>query len=240
MSEVAIEAAEADNSIVDLLREIDPFGDLPAGALMAVAEISDIRSYAAGETIYSPGQCDGSELLIVASGALKAMVSDDASGAMMIEALETGCIYGIAAAIADAADPQNDGLTITAEEDAQVIAVQSQAFRSVVAQRPSLTRTLMHYFAAQLAGAQFTLVEQETAPETRVYAALLEYVVRDPVTAQWRIEKMPKHREIAEKTNVEESAVASAVAELIQDNVAQRDYPGLIIINLDQLNRLAQ
>ncbi|MEL7486854.1 MAG: Crp/Fnr family transcriptional regulator, partial [Pseudomonadota bacterium] len=214
MSDVAVAVQNSEHSTLDFLRDIEPFSELPEGALAAVVEISDYREYAAGETIYSPGQCDGSEILIVVDGSLKAMSADLETGAMMIDAIVAGCIFGIASAVADAQDAQADRLTLTAETDASVIAVQSAAFRSVVAQRPSLTRTLMQYFAAQLAGASFQVVEQETAPETRVYAALLEYIERDAVTAQWRIGKMPKHRELSEKTGADESVVASAVADL--------------------------
>ena len=239
MSELAIASQDSVVSTHGLLSGVYPFSELPEAAVVAVAEIGEVRDYAPGETIYAAGQYDGDELMVVVDGEVKAALVDIASGSMFVENLEAGAIFGIAATVADVEDPQAERMTLTAECDTQIIAIQSAAFRSVVAQRPSLTRVLMHYFAERLAGASLSVVDQEGAPETRVYAALLEYVERDAVTAQWRIAKMPKHRELSDKADADEAIVASAVAELIQTNVAQRDYPGLIIIDLDQLKRLA-
>ena len=50
---------------------------------------------------------------------------------------------------------------------------------------------------------------------------------------------MPKHRELAERAGVEEAEAASAVAALIQDGVARRDYPALVINDIRRLSDLA-
>ena len=68
---------------------------------------------------------------------------------------------------------------------------------------------------------------------------LLECVARDPLSGVWRIEKMPKHRELADRAGVDEASAAGAVASLIQEGVAQRDYPGLVINDMSRLNTLA-
>ena len=230
--------AESDNA-QSLIAAVSPFSDLPAAVSDAIAEVSQIRTYASGETIYALGQYDGSEIFIVSEGAIKATLADPETGAMMINVINSGEIFGLAAAIAGDEDIETDKLTLTADGDATVVAVEVEAFTVIVAQRPSLTRNLMHHFARALSGSRFQGVSQESSPERSIYAALMEYVERDAVTAGWRITKMPKHRELAEKVDADESLVASAVAQLIQDGVAQRDYPGLIISDIGQLNRLA-
>jgi CRP-like cAMP-binding protein len=130
------------------------------------------------------------------------------------------------------------GVSITAERDSVIVAVDSLVLRETAAQRPSLTRNLMEYFARRLLrGATPT---DEGSHERRVYAALSSYIERDAVSAEWRIPRMPKHRELAERADVDEADAASAVARLIQSGVARRDYPGLIIDDISQLNRLAR
>ena len=98
----------------------------------------------------------------------------------------------------------------------------------------------MHCFAASLSKAGFQAPPQESSPERRIFAALLEYVERDAVNGDWRISRMPKHRELAEKAGVDEAATAGAIAQLIQDGVARRDYPGLVIEDMAQLSRLTR
>ena len=63
---------------------------------------------------------------------------------------------------------------------------------------------------------------------------------RDLVSGAWRIEKMPKHREVAQLAGVDEADAASAIAYVIQEGVARRDYPGLIIDDIARLNHLAE
>ena len=53
------------------------------------------------------------------------------------------------------------------------------------------------------------------------------------------IKRMPKHRELADEAGVEESFAANAVATLIQEGVARREYPGLLIDDMSRLNQLA-
>jgi len=239
MAETNISTDAGSEGAESLIAAVPPFSDLPAAVSDAIGEVSQIRSYAAGETIYAVGQYDGSEIFIVAEGSIKATLADPETGAMMINVINAGEILGLAAAIAGDDDVEADKLTLTADGDAKIVAVEVEAFRVIVAQRPSLTRNLMHHFARALSGSRFQDVSQESSPERSIYAALMEYVERDAVTADWRIARMPKHRELAEKVDTEESLVASAVAQLIQDGVAERDYPGLIISDIGQLNRLA-
>ena len=239
MSATTIETSASADVILPSIASIPPFKDLPEAVLSAVAEVATVRRCAENETLYAFGQYDGGELFVGAEGALKVSLADPDTGAMMIDIVKDGQIFGLAAAVAGATEQNCDKLTITSEEEALVLAIEVQAFRVIVAQRPSLTRNLMHHFAQTLAGERFTVAAEESSPQRRIYAALMEYVERDAVNADWRIAKMPKHRELAEKADVDETLVANAVAQLIQDEVARRDYPGLVISDISQLNKLA-
>ena len=124
--------------------------------------------------------------------------------------------------------------------DTDVVTLDAEAFRELFQRRPALTRALAQYFARALVMERSQLSPEDLSPERRVFAALLEFVERDAVTGAWRVARMPKHRELAEKADADEAAAASAIAHLIQEGVARRDYPGLIIDDISQLNALAR
>lgn len=222
----------------ETLKTVAPFNTLPDAVLEAVSEISELRSYLAGEVVFALGQFDGSEFFLVRSGRLRASCADAESGSMLFEDFGKGQLFGLAEAVASDENPRAGALTLAVEEDADLIAIDAAGFRAIVGQRPSLTRSLMQYFAAALVRAS-SPAPAESSAERRVFAALIEYVERDAVSGDWRVPKMPKHRELAEKAGADETAAASAVAQLIQQGVARRDYPGLVIADMAGLTRLA-
>lgn len=227
-----------ETSAADAIRSALPFKDLPDQVIAALAEASSVRNYAAGETVFAMGQFDGSEFLIVRSGKVKAAHSDRNSGAMLIEELSSGAIFGLPSAVLGDEERQTAGVSLTAERDSEVVAVDSEILREIASQRPTVARNLMIYFAKRLLGGARAAGEE--LPERRVYAALAAYIERDAVAGDWRIPKMPKHRELADRADVEEAEAASAVAKLIQSGIARRNYPGLIIDDMAQLNRLSR
>ncbi len=231
-------AEPALSPVASAIAAADPFHDLPDQVISALAEAASLRTYAAGETIFAMGQYDGTEFLIVRTGKIKTSYADPKTGAMLFEETPTGEILGLAIAATGGDASRAGGMSLTAERESEIVAVDAQAFREIVAQRPSLTRNLMLYFARRLSG-ETNAGAEETSPERRVYAALAGYVERDAVNAEWRISRMPKHRELADRADVDEAEAANAVAKLIQSGVARRNYPGLVIDDIAQLNRLA-
>jgi CRP-like cAMP-binding protein len=214
------------------------FRDLPEQVVSALADASSIRDYSAGETIFAMGQFDGSEFLIVHSGKVKASHADSKTSAMMFEEISAGETFGLPMAAIGGETRLAAGISLTAERDSKVVAIDAETLREMTTQRPSLTRNLMVYFARRLLGDDRSA--EENSPERRVYAALCSYIERDAVNAEWRIARMPKHRELADRADVDEADAASAVAKLIQSGIARRNYPGLIIDDIGQLNRLAR
>ena len=239
MSAASVQAVVSEDSHLNTLATIPPFQDLPDAVLSLLCEHSERRSYGAGQTVFSLGQFDGAEFLVLLSGRLRVSVIDGTTGAMLIEEIAERGIFGleIALTLPDASLFQQ--IAVTAEQDCNIIALDAAEFKALAAGRPSLMRNIAVYLAEQLVGQRFRAVTPQAAPERRVYSALLECVARDAVTGHWRINKMPKHRELADRAGVEEADAADAVATLILDGVAQRDYPGLIINDMPRLNQLA-
>lgn len=221
----------------DLLAGAPLFADLPAGDLDAVAQAAGARRFGAGETVFSTGQYDGSEIIYVASGAMKSAGADPRTGSMVVETIGAGAFFGLALAALPPEGCRLNEATITAEADTLAVFIDAEAMRALVAQSPMLARAmLLHFAKAALGGGS----AEESGPERRVFAAIASLVKRDAVAATWRIDRMPKHRDLADLAHVAESDAANAVARLIASGVARRDYPGLIIDDMGQLNRLAR
>lgn len=225
------------------LRCADVFHDISDDLMNEIAEIATEHAYDEGETIYSFGQFDGSEFFVVLSGRLDVSQNDPSSGEMLIDHYAEGDVFALAEAMVDEArraslsDPA--GLTLLAATDMRVAAIDAFAFCELVEKRPALTRRLMTYFAAKLAR-RHQRTASDAAPQRRVYASLLKLVRRDAASGIWRIDQMPKHRELAQLAGAEEPVAANAIAQIIQDKIARRDYPGLVIDDMAALNRLAE
>jgi hypothetical protein len=100
-------------------------------------------------------------------------------------------------------------------------------------------RNVAHYLADALRAQRFKTTVPQPAPQQRIFAELLKFVARNGLSGEGRIERMPKHRELADAAGVEEAEAAGAVAALIQEGVARREYPGLVICDCDRLSKLA-
>lgn len=234
-------ATPSDAAIVDLSLETIPlFSDLPDAVLSKLENSSDKRRYSAGQTVYSMGQYDCSEFFVILSGVLRVSVLDGETGAMQIESLGPSTIFGLEAALSERPADEFQRLGVNADNDVELLAIDAEAFRELASSRPTLMRNIATFFAAELSAMRFKTMPTEAAPEQRVYAALLEHVKRDGIANSWRIEKMPKHRELADQSGVDEVDAANAVARLIQDGIAQRDYPGLVIRDYEKLKQLAK
>lgn len=233
----------SDNSEVsaaarDALSSCALFQGLSGAIVDQIGEHTSIRRFERGETIVSPGQFDGAELLFVAAGALKVTRADPANGSMVVETIAAGVFYALELGVLPLDAVRYAGVTISAESASEIAFIDAEAFRTLVAQRPLLARALLLHFANASIGAGASA--SEAAPDRRVFAAIASLVRRDAVEATWRIAKMPKHRDLADLAHVAENEAANAVAHLIASGVARRDYPGLVIEDMAQLNRLAR
>jgi CRP-like cAMP-binding protein len=234
------EADKKHDAARTLLAGAPLFADLPEAIIEAIAEQSNLRHFERGEAVLSPGQFDGAEFLYLASGRLKASRADPATGSMVVESISQGSFFALTLAVLPADEAGFSNLTILAETAVDAVFVEVEAFRALVAQRPLLARCLLLHFARVAAGGGAGPQAAEASPDRRVFAAVASLVRRDAVEGAWRINRMPKHRDLAEIADVAEADAASAVARLIASGVARRDYPGLVIDDMAQLNRLAR
>ncbi len=239
MSATAINLSAPSDDPLESLAALPLFRDLSAKILSAIRENIDVRCYEAGQTVYTLGQFDGSEFFVVISGGMKVSIIEPETGAMLIEEIGEGAIFAMELAFGSAASDAFQQVSVMAEDDLEVMAIEAEPFFLLASQRPSLMRNIAAHFAGELAARRFRNMAAEAAPEQRVLTVLLQYVERDAISGHWRVPLMPKHRALAEEAGVEEAASAAAVAMLIQEGIARRDYPGLIIDDMSRLNEFA-
>lgn len=222
---------------MDALRAV--FAGVGPDALIALGEGVDRRDYADGAQIYAAGQYEAGEALLVLAGAVRVTRIDATSGAMTVERRHVGETFGLAYAVSGAC-PHADSLSINAEGDACVLALDGEALVRCARAHSSLCAFLMETFAAEIAAAPLAGAPAGASPAQRVYAELLSYI--EPCADRpgaGVIAKLPKHRQLAERTGTEEIDVAKAVADLIREGVAKRRYPGLSVDDVSLLERLA-
>lgn len=230
---------DPEDSVEKALQQAPLFQDLPPAVLKRLQESSERRHYGAGQTMFSLGQYDGAEFFVVIAGVLRLNIVHAGSGEIVIEDFEAHSIFGLEAALCEDSEDICRSLAVTAHHDLEVLALDMGAFRKLAAARPSLMRNIAGYLARETANLRYRTAPAKAAPEQRIFTALLDFVRQDPSSGDWRIERMPKHRELAEIAGVDEPSAAGAVASLIQDGVAQRDYPGLIINDIRRLSKLS-
>ncbi len=216
-----------------------PFSGLSKAIIDAIVENSIARHYGAGQTVYSVGQYDGGDVFVVANGKMRVSVIDAESGSIMIDDFVAGGSFAVDLTFTGDENTVFQRLSVTAEKDLSLVMIDAEALRSLASQRPSLMRNLARSFATELSARRFNADAVQVAPQQRVITELLKFIERDEIAGVWRVPKMPKHRELADLADVEESVAAGAVAALIQEGVAQRDYPGLIVNDMTRLNQLA-
>lgn len=239
MSATPVMLSEPQGDVESLLPNAPLFQDVAHAAVKAAAECSELRRYASGQTVYSMGQYDGSEFFVVLSGRMRVSLADIETGSMIIEEFSAGQVFALELVFGGVEQDIVQKISITAEDNLALAAIDIEVFKGIAASRPTLMRNIAAHLANDLAARRFKNTTLETAPEQRVFAALLKFVERDRESGEWRVPRMPKHRELADEAGVEEAVTASAVAMLIQEGVARRDYPGLLINDMGRLNQLA-
>ncbi len=239
MSALPVSSMDQELDFADALASFSIFKDLPEAVTAAIKKNAHHRYYDPGHTVFTNGQFDASEFFVILSGKFRLSLVEPISGAVMIEEFAEGSIFGLELSVSDEEYDFCEHLSATAEGKLEVLAIDSAMFKKLASNRPSLMRNIATYIAAELSSVRFDPARSEAAPHQRVYAALLDFVERDAASGQWRIQQMPKHRQLADKANVEEVVTADAVANLIQEGIAQREYPGMIINDMSRLNELA-
>ena len=232
-----------DNSVSDLvpsLRAFKPFSILPEAVINAIAEIADLRHYTSGQTILASGEALGEEVFILAEGNATLTSTNAQSGELTVNQLNCAQSFGLELVLADRTLNQNSDKTLTADDNTTVWVFETPALKALIQARPSLAKSLLTHFANELVTIRFGQENSARPPESYVCEHLLNLVQRDDINGTWFIETLPRHRELAEITGIDEAEVAATVAALIRNKSAERHYPGLIIRDMKAIEDMAR
>lgn len=210
------------------------FAPLAPGRLNALARRARLIRLDAGETAaLGP---DGSELALVAEGHARYGVSGGTQGVIAFEDIAPGGIAGLAAALSRPA--QDHAAALTSQQGALALILSAEPVLAAITSNAQSALKLAQHLAEMLSARLHIATEQSNGPYQRVYRDLLKRAA-PAGGALWRVDPLPRHRELAAEAGVGEADAAAAVAHLLQLGLARRKYPGLEITDHAGLARLA-
>ncbi|WP_306252207.1 Crp/Fnr family transcriptional regulator [Parvularcula sp. IMCC14364] len=224
----------------DALLAFDSFNILPESSLAILADHTCKRAFGAGETVFAMSQYDGGEIFCIVSGQASLTTMSPSTGALSVEQMSAGQVFGLEYVLGEF-DQQDLQVGLTAMSELEILKVDGEQVLDLVKRKPVVARAFLVNFARQLLNDRRGAEEHHDDPCKRIYRALFDMLERDErqFTPLWHISAMPKHRELAEVAGTSEAEVAEIVAKLISQNIAQRNYPGLIITDYSRFHSLA-
>ena len=220
------------------LAKIECFSELPVPVLQKITASAQVRTLLANETLYTIGQYDAFECIAIRHGSVKITRASRTNGDMSIEVVGAGGVIGLDMVLADNRDV-GSAIAIEALEETSFIGIESDVLLEAISESLEATAAFVRYFACLSIEASFSEVDAVGA-QGRIFSALLAMVERSELqTGGYYIAEMPKHRELAEIAGVTDVEAAEAVATLLRQGIATRDYPGLKIENYLALEKLA-
>ncbi|MGV6800364.1 MAG: Crp/Fnr family transcriptional regulator [bacterium] len=198
-----------------------------------------IKTFPAGETVYTIGQNDGLDVMFLIDGEARLTQTSENGSGMSVEMLQSGDAVGLEWAISRHSD-QALKTSLDAESDLSLVLLETQMITQAVQKNPRFARTLLAYFAEKILTQRTDKISSEDSIKDRLYHVLFDMLTQDQVNNYWQIESMPKHRELSELTGATEREAAEVVASLISDGIARRNYPGLIVTDYPAFYALAK
>jgi CRP-like cAMP-binding protein len=226
------------------LREIRIFTDLSPKELALLASECNWRKFARGDIIVSAGQgMQKGDVWLVARGAVRLARSTGPDGRIAYSDIDAGGQFGEMSLFG----VDDLGLTVMAREDCVLAVMPESVFVELLGREESVSRALLTQYARLLRQRDAASVAASTTlPGTtgtqRIYGELLALAEPRLATGEAKsglfIARLPRHRELADRLSTTEEVVAGAIADLIRLGVAEREYPGLLIIDEAALRNL--
>ncbi|HAC57261.1 MAG TPA: hypothetical protein DCF73_02770 [Rhodobiaceae bacterium] len=217
---------------------------LPRELALLAAEC-EWRSVEQGEILFNidqGGDFDG--VTFVVAGSVRLARGIGAAGRIFYTDVNAGGQFGEMAAFGVA----EEGISAVAREDGMVATLSGKRFVELLSREESVSRALLCQYAQRLraremSGGPAERGATEGTGAQRIYGELLalaEPQLSDDGRDCLRIARLPRHRELAARVDTTEEVVARAIAELVREGIALRDYPGLIVADEARLRALCQ
>lgn len=217
-------------SIIDVLVRCPLLSGLTDEELTALAEASNLRSYAAGESLFWEGD-PAMGLLVIATGRVKIFVLSPSSGREMVLSMEHQ--YGAVAELV-ALDGGPYPASAEAVEPTDVVVIEEESFQRVLRQHPTIALHLMRTLGRRLRRL-VALIEQISFKEVvhRLAAYLLEEA-RAGLPLQ-----LETNAVIATKLGTVPELVSRNLGRIHAGGAVQMDGRTIVAIDVERLAELA-
>lgn len=217
------------------IRQLDCFAGCDASVVMALLPHADLIQYQAGDTIIALGQYDGAALFGLAAGEARLTKATAATGDIDVQDVDPGKLIGLAPVLAGyGLGPQ--ALSLVATTDLSMVLIDASGLMGLAHENMDVAKPLLRHCAAELVRSEAPM-DEEIGPERRVYRHVLGLVERRGEA--FIVPQMPRHAALGEMAGAPDRVAAAAVAHLISTKIAHREFPGLVIAEMESLRALA-
>lgn len=226
----------ADFSHTGSLAGIRILSSLAPRELALLAVECEWRSTPRNEIILNQAQGDALDgVVFVVEGSVRLSRTMGSAGRIAYTDVLAGGQFGETAAFGVA----ETDLMAVAREDCLIALLSEPRFLDLLSREESVSRSLLCQYARLLRAKEAGAPAPETGGAStegtgaqRVYRELLSLAEPhggDASGERLRIDRLPRHRALAARVDTTEEVVVCAIADLVRQGIASRDYPGLII-----------
>lgn len=206
------------------------FCDIPLHhpACQALAEASQLRSIAAGETLIKQGDRAGPVYLVL-SGHLRAVKYSENGHKIWLSDIGKGGLVGEV----DALTKRGRSSFVDAYSDSQLLGITQQVFDDLSLVYAEISRAVSRMLAHRLADTSNQLTELTTlSVRHRLHSELKRLGERDPDNYELlNIPTMPAVIALAERIHTSRESASRALSELERLGIVQRVEEGAIVID---------
>lgn len=192
-------------------------------------------AYGPGDLVGGPGSMEAA-VGFVAHGTVRVSSPPDRHGDVAYQDVHAGGLIGHLEALAG----EVPRLSAVAQSNVRLYVTSAEAFETTLENNPALALVILRSMADDTMAQKPRTPPRPDESSHRLYAELLRMAEAGACdSGTLLISRLPRHRELADWTGLDESAVAAALANLVKSGCAERRYPGLVILDGDRLRHLA-
>ncbi len=220
------------------LSTIEPFRDLPAADLDAMAQRCRWRRYGAGQQVVGH-QEESRDVFFVVSGRVRVTLISVSGKEVTFRDLNAGEMFGELAAI----DGQPRSANVIALTDTLIASLSGEAFWQVLREQPEVAAVTLKRLVANVRDLSERVFEFSTLTvNNRIQAELLRLALAHLQDDAERagIAPAPTHAENANRVSTHREAVTRELSRLAQAGVVERRSGKLLVLDVARLRRMVE
>jgi len=225
--------------LVEYLKKIPLFSHLHDGQLKEIAARCRNVLYKKGDVVFHKTD-PGTDLYIVNSGKLSAILSNEEGGEMVLAQFEKGAFFGELSLL----DGKGRSATVIADKDSELAMLKQNVFLDLVLKNPRIAAELTTTLVGRIRKAYGTIESLAfLAVGERLTRTLLDGAAEEkaPATGFHKTNKLT-HRELAARIGCSREAVSKSLKVLSAKKVVQESAGSILIAHnaLDNLKHAAK